>query len=197
MIVSKIEIDSRDQFGLYLNKLGLHGTGVEVGTHRGEFAAKILQHWTEGNLYCVDPWEDLPEYKEQAKYLWDSTSRNQDLQNFISLVEPFYPRCHWFQTTSKEAADRLFEDGELDFVYLDGNHEEPYVTEDIHLWWPKIKSGGLLAGHDIVCVNEVNHGWSQYIQPAVFKFAESQGLDVYFISEIISYMPWSYVIHKP
>lgn len=197
MIVSKIEIDSRDQFGLYLNKLGLHGTGVEVGTHRGEFAAKILQHWTEGNLYCVDPWENLPEYKEQAKYLWDSTSRNQDLQHFISVVEPFYPRCHWFQTTSKEAADRLFEDGELDFVYLDGNHEEPYVTEDIHLWWPKIKSGGLLAGHDIVCVNEVNHGWSQYIQPAVFKFAESQGLDVYFISEIISYMPWSYVIHKP
>ena len=99
--------------------------------------------------------------------------------------------------TSKRAAEQLFEDGELDFVYLDGNHEEPFVTEDINLWWPKIKSGGLLAGHDVVCVNEVNHGWSQYIQPAVFKFAESQGLDVYFISEIVSYMPWSYVIHKP
>lgn len=197
MIVSKIEIDSRDQFGLYLNKLGLHGTGVEVGTHRGEFAHKILSSWKEGKLYCVDPWKNLPEYKEQAKYLWDSVDRQHDFTHFRELVSPFGNRCLGLPMCSKEAADNWFDDGELDFVYLDGNHEEPFVTEDINLWWPKIKSGGLLAGHDVVCVNEVNHGWSRFIQPAVFKFAEAQGLDVYFISELISYMPWSYVIHKP
>jgi hypothetical protein len=49
--------------------------------------------------------------------------------------------------TSEEAAPKI-PDGSLDFAYIDANHAYEYVKRDIELWWPKIRDGGMLAGHD-------------------------------------------------
>lgn len=48
---------------------------------------------------------------------------------------------------SSEAAE-LYEDGSLDFVFIDAGHTYSEVKEDIKLWARKVKPGGLLAGHD-------------------------------------------------
>ena len=45
-------------------------------------------------------------------------------------------------------ASRCFEDGELDFVFIDGEHSYEAAKEDIQAWWPKIRLRGLLMGHD-------------------------------------------------
>ena len=37
---------------------------------------------------------------------------------------------------------------DLDFVYVDGNHAYDFVKEDIKLYYPKLKIGGVLGGHD-------------------------------------------------
>jgi cephalosporin hydroxylase len=42
-----------------------------------------------------------------------------------------------------------FKDASLDFVYLDGDHQTDAVVADIDAWKPKIRKGGILAGHDI------------------------------------------------
>ena len=36
----------------------------------------------------------------------------------------------------------------LDFVYIDANHNYECVKEDIEHWYPKVKVGGIIAGHD-------------------------------------------------
>ena len=46
---------------------------------------------------------------------------------------------------SLEAA-KLFPDGFLDLVYIDGDHFR--IAEDIDAWTPKVKAGGILCGHD-------------------------------------------------
>jgi cephalosporin hydroxylase len=46
------------------------------------------------------------------------------------------------------SAASLFAPTSLDFVFIDGDHEKSAVLADIAAWLPKIKPGGLLAGHD-------------------------------------------------
>lgn len=45
-------------------------------------------------------------------------------------------------------AASLFPDRSVDFVFLDAAHDYDNVTADLKAWWPKIKPGGTLAGHD-------------------------------------------------
>lgn len=186
---------SRNQLGDLLNVKGLLGGAVEVGTHRGDYARILLDKWNGEKLYCIDPWQNLPEYKDQAKRLWGNGDRQTDYEVASKKLRPHSSRVELIKGISSVAVNQ-FQDQALDFVYLDGNHEPPFVEEDIKVWWPKVKSGGILAGHDILCPGEPDGLWGKYIQPAVFKFAESQKLDVYLIVEENN-LPWSYYILKP
>ncbi len=41
-----------------------------------------------------------------------------------------------------------FEDNSLDFVYIDGDHNFKHISEDIYEWTKKVRSGGIVSGHD-------------------------------------------------
>ena len=41
-----------------------------------------------------------------------------------------------------------YEDGFFDYVYIDSSHLYEDTVRDIAQWWPKIKKGGIIAGHD-------------------------------------------------
>jgi hypothetical protein len=38
--------------------------------------------------------------------------------------------------------------GSFDFIYIDANHSYEEVREDLRLWFPKVKLGGIIGGHD-------------------------------------------------
>lgn len=46
------------------------------------------------------------------------------------------------------AAAEGFADGSLDLVMIDATHTRSAVRSDLAVWWPKVKAGGTLAGHD-------------------------------------------------
>ena len=45
-------------------------------------------------------------------------------------------------------------DGILDWVYIDGNHNEPFISNDLKLALQKVKPNGLIAGDDYYWGND-------------------------------------------
>lgn len=125
--------------------------GAEVGVWDGRMSRKLL-----GNpdlvLYMVDRWT-APE--EGDSYLTSgSTYARQDQSVFdevyhkaVDVARIFPDRAHIIHEESTEAAGR-FENGSLDFVFIDADHSYQGVSTDIAAWLPKVKPGGLIGGHD-------------------------------------------------
>jgi hypothetical protein len=137
-----------------LKEIGLefpNGKGAEIGTFKGEFSKQILQNW-KGTLYMVDVWRPLGEEYLDASNHAEHTTAYSDTMNNISGYED---RAIMIRATSEVAAD-IFDRESLDFVYIDANHAYDFVVEDIKLWYPKVKSGGYLCGHDYINLDWYN-----------------------------------------
>jgi hypothetical protein len=143
---------------------------VEIGTHRGEFAERFLQGWAgHGVLHCVDPWIDGEKGIFDQPDAWGN--RGEDYAECLRRLQPWIDkgRAVILKMTSAEAVLQ-FRDGSLDFIYIDGNHRRPHVDEDLRLWWPKVKPGGIFAGHDLTGI------WGDQVKPAVEEWAEREGI---------------------
>ncbi len=136
---------SRHLLGQYLNHEGLINEGVEVGVYRGDFSKEILQSWRGKILYCVDSWKHYG-----AKLDRSDVSDYEHLVNIEKTKESLKGFRHRSQIWKVESvvAATYFKDKSLDFVYLDARHDYRSVWADLGAWYPKIKAGGVLAGHD-------------------------------------------------
>lgn len=146
---NKNNIDRSREYSIleYLNE-SKSKVGVEIGVFKGEFSKSILENW-EGTLYLVDPWRALgQEYVDSSNHEFHSTA----YKDTINSIDGFEDRAIMIRSLSSQAVD-LFEDGSLDYVYIDGNHAYDFVKQDLEIWWPKLKSGGLMAGHDYLLAN--------------------------------------------
>jgi len=144
-----ISDDRRIAFPALLTSRGLLDRGVEVGVQRGEFSKAVLARWPGREYHMVDAWKTWPEEEYP-----DPTNREHPEMNFQAALG--VAKLHWSRVvihrmTSEEAAALpIYADGSLDWVYIDANHTYKYVRQDILLWLPKVRSGGILAGHDYV-----------------------------------------------
>ena len=106
---------------------------VEVGCYEGRSAAYMAVEIANSNkdidFYCVDFWLDG---------LYETFVEN------MMPVKDHYTALHM----ASHAAAKKFEDESLDFVFIDADHHYDSVKQDIEVWWPKVKQGGILAGHD-------------------------------------------------
>jgi hypothetical protein len=135
--------------------------GAEVGVYEGKHAELMLTMHSGLTLFCVDMWElwgvkniQYPDTTAQIR------SKMQDIKNATAKhnqaekrLQPFGNRAQIRMMESMDAAKEI-DDGSLDFVYIDGDHSFEGVTRDMQLWYPKINSGGLLAGHDYNRLND-------------------------------------------
>ena len=116
--------------------------GVEIGVANGWFSNHMMKHMPEVELWGVDPYERQEGYID---YKLSTTFKRME-EEAHKRLDP-YPNYHFLRKTSAEALDD-FVDGELDFVYLDGDHCFEQVTFDIAKWSKKVKKGGIISGHD-------------------------------------------------
>ncbi len=123
-----------------------NGVGAEIGVAKGKLSIRLLNNEDVKHLYLIDPW--LGRYTK----IRDTNSKNQAemdrrYNNVVKMCEEFPNKSTILRKTSKDASKDI-PDGSLDFVYIDANHEEEEVYNDLKYWIPKVKQGGLVMGDD-------------------------------------------------
>lgn len=155
---------------------------AEIGVWKGTSSAYFLQQIPELYLMMVDPWAVIQEYIDSG----DKTAR-QTQEQFDEIAETakrnteeYADRRLIFKTTSLKAASLLEGFNSLHLIFIDGNHAQKAVAEDLRLWWPKIRPGGILCGHDYGG-NRYNRG----VKPAVDEWAAEVGQTLQFLPDMV------------
>ena len=129
----------RIELAEHFAKLGFK-KGAEVGTASGRYAEILCQKIPDLEYLGVDVW---------GKYEGNWRSNKYQEGAYIQARDRLkdYPKVWLFRNTSL-VASTVVDDNSLDFVFIDGSHLFNNVMLDILLWTPKIRSGGIVSGHD-------------------------------------------------
>jgi predicted O-methyltransferase YrrM len=128
-----------------------NATFVEVGCWLGKStaycASRIRECGKAISFYAVDTWLGSPSEPAMVEAVaraggsvYDLFRANMEAVGVVDAIRPL--------RLPSVAAATLFANGSLDFVFIDADHTCAAVQGDIAAWRPKIKCGGILAGHD-------------------------------------------------
>lgn len=105
---------------------------VEIGTGKGRITAMLACLSEDFSIYSVD------DYSEACRYAWTAEEAKSFLTSFRN-VKLIIKKSEDF---AKEFSNFV------DMVFVDGSHKYENVCKDIDVWYPKIKIGGIISGHD-------------------------------------------------
>ena len=146
------KVDSENWFGyedlysLIVNKFDNNSHFVEVGVWKGMsacyMAVEIINSGKNIRFDCVDTWDYVDTSNEINQAQFD------DLFNiFRKNIEPVKNNINIVKSFSWDGALN-YDDNSLDFVFIDAGHDYESVRKDLNAWFPKVKNGGIIAGHD-------------------------------------------------
>jgi len=142
--------------------------GAEIGVSWGNHAIHLLNS-TNIYLYLVDNYRD----NEPGRHGLTGDRRYRDAQkNLNEYIDG--KRCELIKANSFEAS-LLIPDNSLDFLYIDADHSYEGTKTDINAWYPKVRVGGVVAGHDYK-----NRAYCR-VKKYIDEFIKEQGLRLFVI----------------
>jgi SAM-dependent methyltransferase len=146
------------------------GDIVEIGCLFGRTAAllaMLADHYTLGNVLCVDPWatRSTEQGNAQLKAASEGFAWNEFRRVFEINVAPFARgRLNYINAASLDGADlyaanraaeseafaKTAYEGAIGILHIDGNHDYDYVAADTARWTPWVKPGGWIIFDDYV-----------------------------------------------
>ena len=104
--------------------------GAEIGVFQGYHALHMLNELNISKLYLIDPYVPYIENEIEINY--------SDCLNIArKVLSKHNDKIQWLKDYSFNVAN-LFNDNQLDFVYIDGNHSYKNVKQDMS------RRGGLI-----------------------------------------------------
>lgn len=135
--------------------------GAEIGVSQGRFTMFLCATMFDMHMIAVDRWQEQPGHASEGWIGWDHEG---SYQKFKATCEQYFPdRVNIIRADSCEVAAEV-EDRSLDFVFIDADHSYDGCTKDIEAWSPKVRKGGMIAGHDY------NRKWPGVVQAVDEKF---------------------------
>jgi hypothetical protein len=146
--------------------------GAEIGVEQGLYSKQLCESNPGLKLYCVDAWKAYSGYRDHVS--------QEKIDSFyeISKQRLVAYDAHLIRKFSVDAS-KDFEDNSLDFVYIDGNHEFSHVSADICAWVPKVKNGGIVAGHDYI--RRKNKDYQMHVVDVVNAYTSAMQINHWFV----------------
>lgn len=177
----KTQMRTRNEFPNLLREMKLTGKAAFIGVAEGSFEFAFLDRWP-GTAYLIDVWAILKEPGFTGH--GEDTQDGQDARyaRVLNRAEKYKGRALVMRTTSEDAASQFATTGtRLDFVYIDAQHDLVSARADVARWYPLVKSGGVISGHDFLSGHF--NGQDYGVKQAVNEFASARGLTVNVIAE--------------
>jgi predicted O-methyltransferase YrrM len=128
-------------------------TAIEVGVNEGVHAENMLRNLSIHKLILVDSYQKEWKYAQKIAH--------ERLEQYPVAIK------FWLKKKSVDAS-HYFKKEYADFIYIDGDHSYKEVYRDLIAWYPKVKEGGIFAGHDVL---------NQDVFDAVTDFCLKEGID--------------------
>src|SRR5690242_1977669 len=171
----------------FLDCLPKNGTIAEIGVEKGIYASILLHFLEPTKFYLIDCWE----HQDPLLYIDGKNLEAEAQEKIYQHIQAKFgsdPRVEITRKYSEQAAEQFPEEF-FDLIYIDANHSYEAVKQDIALWWPKLKKGGTLAGHDYLIFEPFG------VVPAVNEFLHAH--DLYFSALTTEDYFESWAIQKP
>jgi len=136
---------------------------AEIGVWEGD-NARHLMDLNLRHLFLIDP------YKAYERHSQEEVDEAMGIALPKIASHPNAYKTSFIRMESVGAAT-LFTDEYFDYVYIDGNHTPDAVSQDLEVWWPKVKAGGYFAGHD--------YSSSAGVMRAVDQFCGARSLKIF------------------
>lgn len=118
-------------------------TAVEVGVWRGENAERLLRAVDDLFLYMVDNYDPVGSSSDMFEA---AVEPKAVIEEALTRTQFAKDRCQMLVMSSADATRQILSG--VDLVFLDAGHSYEDVKNDIELWLPKVRMGGVLCGHD-------------------------------------------------
>ena len=123
----------------------------EIGVREGN-TFKTRVPYVSGTAIAIDCW-DLYETKSQN----DMGRTKSFAENQYVTLDTYYKMYDNVKIikgfSNDEKIVNTFEDEFFNVIFIDGDHSYEVCLADLEKWWPKVKSGWILCGHDY-CENQ-------------------------------------------
>lgn len=165
---------------ILLSHLPQNSVGAEIGVFRGDFTADILDVVNPTKLHLVDIW---------ATERFGDSEYNHVCSRFEAQLASGI--CEIHRKLSTQCATD-FPEKYFDWVYIDTDHSYETTLSELNIYSQKVKSDGLILGHDYCLGNWVS-GYKYGVIEALHKFCVDCNYEIVFLTMD---KPQSFAIRK-
>lgn len=142
-----------------LQDLGPDIRGIELGVCWGINSYVLLESCP--NISLIVGIDHYAAYTDWDREIYQH-EQDHNLAKLKNNMQYMGPRFTLIRESTTVAATEL-EDGFYDFVFIDADHSMKAVLNDLDRYYPKIRSGGVIAGHDsnLFSVNFAVTSWTR------------------------------------